>query len=97
MRNQSLNDKIIALLQLSDSPMTMGQIQDVLTVDASEISSRLVKLVQRGDLVVILIDRPANIITGPKKIKAYKPRQQELLSNDSSYHLLNIFKILPQT
>lgn len=73
MRNKSLNDRILSVLELAGRPLTAGEIRRALPdlVEPSELSSRLAYLKARHDVEAAPARRVA--ITGPRCIQAYMP------------------------
>lgn len=73
MRNQSLNDRILSVLEVAGRPLTAGEIRRALPVlvEASELSSRLCYLRARNDVEAAPARRVA--MTGPRCIQAYMP------------------------
>jgi hypothetical protein len=73
MRNKSLNDRILSVLELAGRPLTAGEIRRALPdlVEPNELSSRLTYLKNRRDVEAAPARRVA--ITGPRCIQAYMP------------------------
>lgn len=73
MRNKSLNDRILTVLELAGRPLTAGEIRRALPglVEPHELSSRLTYLRARHDVETAPARRMA--MTGPRCIKAYMP------------------------
>lgn len=71
MGERNLVQQIVSLLEVASRPLTAGDIRRRLDglVDASEISSRLVKLKKRGVVSGVLVESSA--LSGPRKVNAY--------------------------
>lgn len=100
MRNQSLNDRILNVLELAGRPLTASEICRALpgNVERSDLSCRLSKLIARGD--VAADSAPRKALTGPRCIKEYRfipSKQGKLLNNKNHSQEWNIFQLLPQT
>lgn len=101
MREQSLNDRILKIILLSGTALTAIEIIRLLpdAIEASDLSSRLSKLVKRNDLATE--DRPRIAKTGKRTVKAYFVKNKEKTTNcfnfENASQQLNIFQVLPQT
>lgn len=101
MRDNSTNDKILNILKFAQQALTAGEIRRRLpfAIEASDLSSRLTILISRKDIEAHQIPRPKEIITGPKRVNAYRlvnsPEQIQFCIIDNDSHLLNIFNVLP--
>lgn len=82
MRNNSLNDRILNVLELAGRPLTAGEIRRALPdlVEPHELSSRLSYLKQRRDVEAAPARRVA--ITGPRCIQAYMPAGAGWVANE---------------
>lgn len=100
MTTANLTKQILDTIRAAGKPVSAAEIRRALPglVDASEISGRLKKLANRGD--ILAIQAKATALTGPRKIKLYTtpdaPQLPLIPEIDGGSQDWNIFQLLPE-